>query len=168
MIRILGIDPGSRNTGYGLIDLHGVESVYVDSGVIRVGEGAMPERLHAIYTSLGDIIAEYRPTVAAVESVFMRNNANSALKLGQARGVALCALAAAGIPVSEYAPTAIKQAVVGRGRAEKGQVQHMITALLKLPRAPAEDAADALAAALCHGRTGTTLERIGAAMEARA
>lgn len=167
MIRVLGIDPGSRATGYGIIDIAGVEGVYVDSGVIRVGDGPMPERLFAIHSALGEIIDQYRPTVAAVESVFMRNNASSALKLGQARGVALCAAAAAGLPVSEYAPAAIKQAIVGRGRAEKAQIQHMVTALLKLPRQPAEDAADALAAALCHCRTGATLERIGAAMEAR-
>jgi crossover junction endodeoxyribonuclease RuvC len=166
MTRILGIDPGSRRTGYGVIDLQGFEGVYVDSGVIRVGDGDLPGRLLGIHEGITEIIATHQPEVVAVEGVFMRNNAGSALKLGQARGAALCAAAAAGLPVSEYAPTAIKQAVVGRGQAEKGQIQHMVRALLGLSRAPAEDAADALAAALCHARSGPTRDRLRAAAEA--
>lgn len=150
MTRILGIDPGSRITGFGVIEQAGTRSVYVASGCIRAGEGEFVQRLQIIFQGLREVVSLYQPQQVAIERVFMARNADSALKLGQARGAALCAVLEEGLPVSEYSATAIKQAVVGRGRADKGQVQHMVQALLKLPASPQADAADALAAALCH------------------
>ncbi len=149
-MRILGIDPGSRRTGYGVIETHGSRNVWVAHGTIQAGEGTLPERLIAIFNAVVEIAREYQPIETAVEEVFVKLNIASALVLGQARGAAICALAQTGLPVYEYAPARIKQAVVGHGRAEKQQVQHMIKILLKLPQAPAVDAADGLACALCH------------------
>ena len=149
--RILGIDPGSRTTGFGILDFSGDHPTYVTSGTVSSADGAFPERLRQIFTAVGDIVAEYRPDVVAIESVFMHKNAGSALKLGQARSAALCATFGTDVDVYEYAPREIKQAIVGTGAASKQQVQHMVISLLKLDAAPSLDAADALAAALCHG-----------------
>ena len=149
--RILGIDPGSRKTGFGVLDFAGDEASYVASGVVTSADGAFPDRLRQIFTAVGDIVREYRPDVVAVESVFMHKNAGSALKLGHARSAALCATFEFDVDVYEYAPREIKQAIVGTGAATKQQVQHMVISLLRLDAAPSLDAADALAAALCHG-----------------
>ena len=156
MTRILGIDPGSRITGFGIIQTQGQNSTYVASGCIRMQSTDLPARLQEIYTGVTDIIQHYQPTVLAIEQVFMYRNANSALKLGQARGVAIVACTQQGLTVYEYAPNQIKQAVVGQGHADKSQVQHMIKILLCLPEVPPPDAADALAIALCHAHTHQT------------
>lgn len=162
-IRLLGIDPGSRITGYGLIEIDGPRHHYIASGCIHTGsDRPLPERLYTIFSGVREVIQRYQPMEAAAEQVFMHRNPDSALKLGQARGAALCALVMAGLPVSEYAPRAIKQAVVGNGAADKTQVQRMVTLLLALPEPPSADAADALAVALCHGHTRQTLQRFGA------
>ena len=149
--RILGIDPGSRLTGFGVLDFDGDRPTYVTSGTVRSPDGTFSERLKRIFVSVGDIVDEYRPDIVAIESVFMARNAGSALKLGHARSAALCATFAYDVEVFEYAPREIKQAVVGTGSASKEQVQHMVVSLLRLDGIPSNDAADALAAALCHG-----------------
>jgi crossover junction endodeoxyribonuclease RuvC len=161
--RILGIDPGSRITGFGVVDFVGDNPTYVASGTVSSPDGDFPDRLRQIFTSVGEIVAEYRPAVVAIESVFMHKNAGSALKLGHARSAALCATFEHDVEVVEYAPREIKQAIVGTGAASKQQVQHMVVALLGLEAAPAEDASDALAAALCHGHQ----RRIRARLESR-
>jgi len=149
--RILGIDPGSRKTGFGVLDFTGDEAAYVASGVVSSADGTFPDRLRQIFNAVSEIVQEYRPDVVAVESVFMHKNAGSALKLGHARSAALCATFGFDVDVYEYAPREIKQAIVGTGAATKQQVQHMVISLLRLDSAPSLDAADALAAALCHG-----------------
>jgi len=149
--RILGIDPGSRITGFGVVDFSGDNPTYVASGTVSSSDGEFPDRLRQIFTSVGEIVTEYRPDVVAIESVFMHRNAGSALKLGHARSAALCATFEHDVEVVEYAPREIKQAIVGTGAASKEQVQHMVIALLSLEATPALDASDALAAALCHG-----------------
>lgn len=151
--RILGIDPGSRTTGYGLIDSDGRHSRHVANGCIQVGEVPWPERLGHIFRGVLEIVEHHQPTELAVEQVFFARNAASALKLGQARGAAICAALAGGVVVHEYTPKAVKQAVVGRGGADKVQVQHMVKILLSLHDPLGEDQADALAAALCHAHT---------------
>ncbi len=158
-MRILGIDPGSRLTGFGIIERVEGRTRYVGSGCIRTGGGELAGRLKIIFDSLREIVGSYLPTEVAVERVFMHKNPDSALKLGQARGAALCAVMAEGLAVSEYTPAEIKQATVGKGNAAKEQVQHMVMALLDLPSAPQADAADALAVALCHLHTSQTLGR---------
>ena len=160
--RILGIDPGSRFTGFGVLDLIGERSVYVASGTVRSVDGDFPERLRLIFESVTEIVNEYRPDVVAIESVFMHKNAGSALKLGQARSAALCATFAHEVEVFEYAPREIKQAIVGTGAASKEQIQHMVVSLLGLESTPAADAADALAAALCHGHQRKIRIQLGA------
>jgi crossover junction endodeoxyribonuclease RuvC len=150
MTLILGIDPGSRKTGFGIIQAHGARQLYVASGVIRLGDGALNDRLKILFDSISSLIDEHRPEHVAVEEVFMAKSAGSALKLGQARGAAVVACVSRGLTVADYTARQIKQAVVGTGAANKEQVQHMVQTLLKLPAAPQEDAADALAAALCH------------------
>jgi crossover junction endodeoxyribonuclease RuvC len=157
MTRILGIDPGSRLTGYGIIERRNGRDTYIEGGCIRIEAEAWPERLRIIFEGVSQLVDQHRPDEMAIEKVFMHRNADSALKLGQARGAAICALVARGLPVSEYTPTEIKQAVVGKGNAAKQQVQHMIRALLKLTQAPQADCADALAVALCHANTRDTL-----------
>ncbi len=161
----MGIDPGSRITGYGVIDMEGPRSRYVASGCIQTAsDRSLPERLKTIFEAVTAAHSgPINPAEVAVEQVFMHRNPDSALKLGQARGAALCAAVMAGLPVSEYAARAIKQAVVGSGAADKTQVQHMIRLLLNLPEAPPADAADALAVAICHGHTRQTLQRFGSA-----
>lgn len=167
MPRILGIDPGSRITGYGVIDIDGNRVVYVDSGCIRINAEELPERLKIIFDGVGEIIRMHTPEMMAIEQVFMHRNADSALKLGQARGVAICAGVQHELPVSEYAPRLVKQAVVGTGSASKEQVQHMVCRLLGLSETPQADAADALAIALCHAHSGQSLASIPGASKAR-
>jgi len=161
-LRILGIDPGSRFTGVGLIEVRGDRVRALHHAVIRTGGGEFPDRLGIIFNGIRDLLADHRPHVAAVETVFVSRNPSSAIKLGQARGAAVCAVIDAGVEVAEYAPRAIKQALVGKGGADKVQVQHMVRVLLGLTEAPAEDAADALAVALCHHHTHGTLQRMAA------
>ena len=151
MIRILGIDPGSRLTGFGLIETAGNRTVCVTTGCIRTEGNDLASRLKHIHLDISALIEEFSPEEVAIESIFMHRNADSALKLGQARGAALSAVAVQNLPVHEYTPSQIKKAVVGKGNASKQQVQHMVKAMLALPRQPQADAADALAAALCHG-----------------
>lgn len=168
MALILGIDPGSRKTGYGIINQLNGRVGYVTSGVVRVPvELTLPERLHAIFTAVREIIEQYSPEEMAIEQVFMAKNASSALKLGQARGAAIVAGSYCGLPVSEYEARKVKQAVVGTGAADKLQVQHMVKVLLKLPSAPQEDAADALAVALCHASTQQNLIRLARSRQFR-
>ncbi|MGS0681921.1 crossover junction endodeoxyribonuclease RuvC [Shewanella sp. 125m-7] len=157
MAIILGVDPGSRITGYGVINCVGRQQVYVGSGCIRTSSDELPIRLKEIFDGLSEIIRQYQPDEFAIERVFMAKNADSALKLGQARGAAIVAATAANLPVAEYSATQIKSAVVGTGRAQKSQVQHMIQQLLKLPSAPQADAADALGVAVCHYHTSQSL-----------
>lgn len=159
--RILGIDPGSRMTGFGILDFHNDKAIYVTSGTVKSIEGAFADRLRQIFESVGSIVDEYRPDIVAIETVFMHKNAGSALKLGHARSAALCATFAHGVEVFEYAPRQIKQAVVGSGSATKEQVQHMVIAILKLDGTPTPDAADALAIALCHGHQRRLQARLG-------
>jgi crossover junction endodeoxyribonuclease RuvC len=156
-MRILGIDPGLRATGYGLLDRAGQDLVYVSSGVIRTPDAALPERLKAILECLNQVIAQHRPDQVAVEKVFVNVNPASTLLLGQARGAAICAAVACRLPVSEYTALQVKQAVVGKGHAGKEQVQRMVRRLLALPGDPSPDAADALACAICHAHGGQGL-----------
>lgn len=160
MIRILGIDPGSRITGYGIIDSEGNHLRHVASGAIKLGDADYPGRLRQIFTELNDIIDAQSPVEAAVEQVFMNRNADSALKLGQARGVAVVACSMQDLPLNEYSANQIKQALVGRGHASKSQVQHMVKVLLNLREVLQADAADALAVAICHAHTRSSLQRI--------
>ncbi|MDH5620422.1 MAG: crossover junction endodeoxyribonuclease RuvC [Gammaproteobacteria bacterium] len=159
--RILGIDPGSRLTGFGVLDFRGDTPSYVTSGTIRSMEGAFADRLRQIFESVSDIMAEYRPDIVAIESVFMHKNAGSALKLGHARSAALCATFQHNVEVFEYAPREIKQAIVGTGAATKEQVQHMVVSILQLDGMPAPDASDALAAAMCHGNQRRLHHQLG-------
>lgn len=160
MTIILGIDPGSRVTGYGVVNVERHRVTHVDDGCIRLGDAPLGDRLVILFDALTAVIAQHLPAEAAVEKVFMNRNADSALKLGHARGIAMLAAAKGGLAVNEYAATLIKQAVVGRGHADKLQVQHMVTALLRLERAPQADAADALAAAICHAHMRTGLAQL--------
>lgn len=153
MVRILGIDPGSIKTGFGIIHHHEGRSEYITSGVLRLPKADLPQRLKVIYDNLNELIEQYQPAELAIEQVFMARNAASALKLGQARGAAIVACVTQNLAVAEYSARQIKQAVVGTGAADKAQVQHMVSALLNLPGRPQEDAADALAAALCHAHS---------------
>ncbi|MCP4042536.1 MAG: crossover junction endodeoxyribonuclease RuvC [Gammaproteobacteria bacterium] len=160
MTRILGIDPGSRITGFGVIERDGSQSRYVVSGCIRTHGEPLPERLKAIFEGIEENIRIHSPDEVAVEQVFMHRNAASALKLGQARGAAITAAVRHSLPVFEYTANRIKQSIVGKGHAAKDQVQHMVKLLLQLRDTPQEDAADALAVALCHSHTRQTLEHI--------
>ena len=165
MRRIIGIDPGSRVTGYGVIDSDGRRSLHVASGCIRTSEGALADRLGDIFSGLSAVVARHTPREAAIEQVFMAKNAASALKLGQARGAAICVAVSAGLPVSEYTPRMIKLAVVGTGKADKEQVQHMVKRILGLQQGLLADQADALAVAIGHAHSDTTLRRIALAGE---
>jgi crossover junction endodeoxyribonuclease RuvC len=147
---ILGVDPGLRSTGFGVIRVVGRRLDYVTCGCIRASEGEMPERLRVILRDLGEVIARHGPTEVAVEKVFVNVNPQSTLLLGQARGAAISAAVLADLPVAEYTALQVKQAVVGHGKAAKEQVQEMVRRLLKLPGAPSTDAADALACAIAH------------------
>jgi crossover junction endodeoxyribonuclease RuvC len=150
-MRVLGIDPGSRITGYGVVDKIGNKLVHVDNGAIFTDKAEdFAGRLKRIFDGLSEVIAQYHPDEVAVENIFFSTNVQSALKLGQARGAAIVAAVHAGLPVAEYTALQVKQAVVGQGRAEKGQVQKMLKVLLGLPEIAQEDASDALAVAICH------------------
>lgn len=151
MIRILGIDPGSRITGYGVIEVVPGHIRFIACGVVKTTPGfPFAHRLNEIFDGINEVIQLHGPEVAAVEEVFMATNANSALKLGQARGAAVVAAMQNGLAVHDYSAKKVKRSVVGYGQAEKGQVQHMIRVLLGLSSSPSADAADALAVAICH------------------
>ncbi|WP_116366647.1 crossover junction endodeoxyribonuclease RuvC [Parahaliea mediterranea] len=167
MAVILGIDPGSRKTGFGIIHFEGGRSEYITSGVIRLPVAELPERLGVIHASVTELIETHCPQQLAIEQVFMAKSAGSALKLGQARGAAIVACVAQQLAVSEYSARQIKQSVVGTGAADKAQVQHMVKVLLKLPAEPQEDAADALAAALCHAHTQQSMINMAGATSVR-
>lgn len=157
-VRILGIDPGLRCTGFGLLDKTGSQLVYVSSGCIRTDDSrTLPERLEVIFSGIREIVAAHGPAQAAVEKVFVNVNPQSTLLLGQARGAAITALVSLGLPVGEYTALQVKQAVVGNGKAAKEQVQHMVRRLLNLPGDPSPDAADALACAIAHAHGGQGL-----------
>ena len=147
---IIGIDPGSRITGYGVIQIQGNQSIYLTSGCVRTLVGDVPLRLQKIFSGLKDIIQQFQPEEAAIEQIFLSQNPNSALKLGQARGAAIAAFT---IPIAEYTARQVKQSVVGYGAAKKDQVQHMVTRLLNITHSLQADAADALAIALCHAHS---------------
>ncbi len=159
MTVIIGIDPGSRITGYGVIAWREGQSHYIDSGCLRLGLAEMHTRLSDIYTGIRTVIERYQPTEAAIEQIFMHQNPGGALKLGQARGVAIVAL---GLPIAEYSARQVKQSVVGYGAAEKSQVQHMVKQLLRLSGKLQADAADALAIALCHAHARFSVQTLGA------
>lgn len=155
-MRILGIDPGSRTTGYGLVESQGNRLRHIDNGIIATRSTApLAERLKTIYDGISRIIAEYGPDVIAIEQVFLAQNPQAALVLGHARGTAMVAAVNAGLPVHEYSALQVKSAVVGYGRAGKPQVQQMVKALLNLPEIAQEDAADALGVAICHAHSRT-------------
>ncbi|MDQ5850150.1 MAG: crossover junction endodeoxyribonuclease RuvC [Pseudomonadota bacterium] len=153
-MRILGIDPGLRTTGFGVIETHGARLIYVTSGCVKSGSGELAARLKLILEGLNEVIAAHLPGEVAVEKVFVNANPQSTLALGQARGTAICAAVLAGLPVAEYTALQVKQSVVGNGHAAKEQVQQMVRRLLALPGDPAPDAADALACAICHAHGG--------------
>ena len=153
-VRVLGIDPGSQRTGFGVVDATGPRLTYVASGVIRTEQGEFSARLCEIFRCVRSVVAQYRPQEIAIERVFVNRNPDSALKLGQARGAAICGTVDANAEVFEYATRQIKQAVVGSGSAEKAQVQLMMRSILKLEGRVTADAADALAAAVCHALRG--------------
>lgn len=157
MTLILGIDPGSRVTGYGVVRDTGRGCEYVASGCIRTGSGELDARLQAVFRGVREIINTYGPVTMGIERVFMARNADSALKLGQARGAAIVAAAEQGLEVAEYSATQVKQAIAGKGGADKHQVQAMVMHLLHLVQKPQLDASDALAIALCHAHHRQTL-----------
>jgi crossover junction endodeoxyribonuclease RuvC len=155
---IIGIDPGSCITGYGVICWQDNQSHYLDSGCLRLAAADIASKLQQIYTGLRAVMTRHAPSEAAIEQIFMHENPGSALKLGQARGVAIVAL---GLPVAEYSARQVKQSVAGYGAAEKSQVQHMVKQLLKIPQKLQADAADALAVALCHAHARFSLQIMG-------
>ncbi len=162
-MRILGIDPGLRVTGFGVIDVDGPRLAYVASGIVRTPDGDLPHRLRVIFDGVREIVALHGPTCAAIEKVFVNVNPHSTLLLGQARGAAITALVTAGMVVSEYTALQTKQATVGHGKATKAQVQEMVKRLLRLSGIPTTDAADALACAICHAHAAAgiaTLARV--------
>jgi len=157
-LRILGIDPGLRVTGFGVVDREGQRLAYVTSGCVRTRDAdEMAARLATLLEGLGEVIAANRPDEVAIEKVFVNMNPQTSLLLGQARGAAFSAAVLARLPVAEYTAGQVKQAVVGKGRAAKDQVQEMVTRLLRLPGRPSPDAADALACAICHAHGGLGL-----------
>jgi len=157
---ILGIDPGSLKTGYGLIESSGNRLRFLECGTIKTGGGPLPPRLKIIFNDVRQIVQQWSPDEMAIENVFLARNPDSALKLGQARGAAICAVMVEDIPVAEYTANQVKQAIVGRGHAAKTQVQHMVKILLNLSETPQADAADALAIALCHANTRKTMTEL--------
>ncbi|MGI9274516.1 MAG: crossover junction endodeoxyribonuclease RuvC [Endozoicomonas sp.] len=160
MAILMGIDPGSRITGYGIIEEIGSRCLYVASGCIRIREAPLPERLQQIYDGVSAVIEQYSPQSVGIEQVFMSRNADSALKLGQARASAIVAVVNHKLEVSEYAARQVKLAVVGKGSADKFQVQHMVKSILGLNDTPQSDAADALAIAICHAHTRASMVRM--------
>jgi crossover junction endodeoxyribonuclease RuvC len=168
MRRVLGIDPGSQNTGYGVVEMAGSRLTHVAHGTIRSSsKDSLSARLARIYTELCAALAAHAPNEVSIESIFQARNAQSALKLGHARGVALLAVEQHGLPMVEYTPMQVKSAVVGYGRAEKHQVQEMVRRLLCLPDKAGPDASDALAVAICHLQSRSTLEGYAARGGAR-
>ena len=162
--RVLGIDPGSRVTGFGVIESDGVRSRYLGSGCIRTNvDGSFPQRLGEIFNGVRAVLNEWRPHEVAIEQVFVSRNASSALKLGQARGAAISAIVTGELPVFEYTPAAVKQGLVGNGRAEKEQVQHMVRVILGMQGKMGLDESDALAIALCHAHSHATRRQIESA-----
>jgi len=154
-LRIIGLDPGTIRTGYGIVEYARSRIVHIDNGLASAPKSKpLAERLHMLYEQLQKVISEFRPDVAVVEDVFFHKNAKAALSLGHARGVILAVVSAQGIPVIEYSPTHVKKTITGRGRADKYQVQMMVKTLLGLPEVAAEDASDALALAICHCHHG--------------
>ncbi len=162
-IRILGIDPGLQRTGFGVIDQEGARLRFVECGVLRIPADELPARLGAILEGLTEVVQRTRPAVAVVEKVFVNVNPQSTLALGQARGAAITALVAQRLAVREYSALQVKQAITGHGKADKSQVQAMVQRLLALPKAPAADAADALACAICHAHSGALLHAVARA-----
>lgn len=165
-MRILGIDPGLRTTGFGVIDVAGHQLSYVASGTIsttHLAQGELPARLKVLFDGIREVVARYQPQSAAVEIVFVNVNPQSTLLLGQARGACVTALVTADLPVAEYTALQMKKAVAGHGQAAKAQVQEMVKRLLDLPGLPGSDAADALGIAITHAQVGRTLERLAEA-----
>jgi len=162
-VKVLGIDPGARVTGYGVVEGQSARLRHVAHGALRPRAAAPAARLAEIQRGLAQVIAEHGPDIAVVERVFVGRSARSALVLGHARGAVICAAVRAGLPVAEYGARRIKQAVVGYGAADKQQVQHMVRALLGMTQPPAEDAADALACAICHAHSRTRDRHLAAA-----
>lgn len=160
-MKILGIDPGLRTTGFGVIVKQGAKLAYVTSGTVKTTDGDLPQRLKTILAGVSEIVRTYGPDCAAIEKVFVNVNPQSTLLLGQARGAAICGLVQADLAVAEYTALQIKQAVAGHGRAQKQQVQDMVRRLLNLPGVPSPDAADALAVAICHAHGGEALAALG-------
>jgi crossover junction endodeoxyribonuclease RuvC len=160
MTRILGIDPGSRITGYGIIDIEGNHATHITHGCIHIYADELPDKLLTIFEQASTVVTQYHPDEMAIERVFMHRNADSALKLGQARGAAITACATQGLKIFEYTANQVKQATVGKGHAAKEQVQHMVKVLLCLEQIPETDAADALAVALCHGHSRRGIMRM--------
>ena len=158
---ILGIDPGSRTTGFGIIDNQANRMTYIASGNIKVSGDSLPQRLGFIFAAVNDVIREHQPLQMGIENVFMSRNADSALKLGQARGAAICAAHQAGLEIAEYAPREIKQAIVGTGAASKDQVQQMVKRLLSIQQELKADEADGLAIAICHAQFYASREKTG-------
>jgi len=163
---ILGIDPGSRYTGFGLIDNQPGKMKHLHSGFIKVKGETMPDRLGFIFQQVGLIIEQFKPQQMGIENVFMHRNADSALKLGQARSAAICAAWQAGLTIAEYAPKEIKQTVVGKGAASKEQVQHMVKYLLSIPQKLQNDEADGLAIAICHAQYSLMAQKTGLEIKA--
>lgn len=159
-MKILGIDPGLRVTGFGVIHQQGSRLAYVASGTIRIPDGDLPSRLKVILEGIGQVVETYRPDCAAIEIVFSNVNPQSTLLLGQARGAAICGLVATNLPVAEYTALQIKKSVVGQGKAQKSQVQAMVQRLLKLDGLPGTDAADALGVAICHAHSAVMLSAL--------
>jgi len=157
---ILGIDPGLRRTGFGVIEQRGQKLQYLASGVIKSGSGELPERIGVIHAGICEVAQSYRPDVATIEKVFVNVNPQSTLLLGQARGAAIAALVYSGLPVHEYTALQLKQAVTGHGHADKQQIQAMVKRLLNLPAEPGSDAADALACAICHVNASGMTSRV--------
>ncbi len=167
-MRVLGIDPGSRVTGFGVVQvLRNGKLQYIASGCVRVAKGDLADKLKTVYDGVTEIIKTYQPTVLAIEKVFMARNPDSALKLGQARGAAILAGANQMLDVAEYTALQIKSAAVGKGHAGKPQVQHMVKALLALSSSPQADAADALACAICHAHHAVGMQQLGQALPRR-
>ena len=160
-MKILGIDPGLRVTGFGVIQKQGNQLSYIASGTIRTPDGDLPQRLKTILSSVSEVVRTYQPDCAAVEKVFVNVNPQSTLLLGQARGAAICALVHADLLVAEYTALQVKQAVVGHGKAQKQQVQEMVQRLLLLSGTPSTDAADALGVAICHAHSKDVLTHLG-------
>jgi crossover junction endodeoxyribonuclease RuvC len=161
-MKILGIDPGLRITGFGVIQQEGARLHYIASGTIRIPDGSLPSRLKVILDGITEVAQLYKPDCAAIEIVFANVNPQSTLLLGQARGAAICGLVNAALPVAEYTALQVKKAVVGQGKAQKSQVQSMVQRLLKLEGLPGTDAADALAVAICHAHSGAGLASLSA------